>query len=141
MEYKHVNGRVLSRYAFTPPVVNSEPANAYGIDAPSSVPLDEGSNVKLRVVLDNLSQRMTCHARVDRVAKDETSGAYAVAFGQLSFSDDEFEILLRNCVDQPPITLEFGRTVRGGEEDTEPGPSGRRAKRSGASRRLPCRSV
>ena len=100
MEYKHVKGRVFSAYAFTPPVVKSDLAHAYGIEALSSVHLNRGSNVKLKIVLDHRSKRMTCHAVVDHVTTDKSSGAYAVAFGQLSLPNDEFEILLTNCVEQ-----------------------------------------
>ena len=120
MEYKHAKGRVFSRYAFTPPVVNSDLARSYGIEAPSSVPLDQGSNVKLRIVLDHLSKRMTCHAVVDHVIMDESSGTYTVAFGQLSLSDDEFELLLGNCVEKADTKIEFGKTVRHGGLDASP---------------------
>ena len=120
MKYRHVNGRVYSRYAFTPPVVNSDLASAYGIEAPSSVPLDEGSSVKVRIVLGHISKRMTCHAVVDHVAADESSGTYSVAFGKLSLSDDEFEILLNNCVEKGDLEIEFGETVRRGGVDTSP---------------------
>jgi hypothetical protein len=120
MEYRHVNGRVYSRYAFTPPVVNSDLANTHGIEAPSSVPLDQGSSVKLRIVLHHLSKRMTCHAVVDHVTEDEATGTYSVAFGQLSLSDDEFKVLLDNCVEKGDLAIEFGESVRHGGVDTSP---------------------
>jgi hypothetical protein len=100
MEYKHVKGRVASAYAFTPPAVKSDLAHAYGIEAPSTVLLDQGSNVKLKIVLDQLSKKMTCHAVVDRCTRDESSEAYAIAFGQLSLADDEFQLLVNNFVEQ-----------------------------------------
>ncbi len=120
MKYCHVNGRVYSRYAFTPPVINSGLASSYGIEAPSSVPLDQGSNVKLRIVLGHLSKRMTCHAVVDNVIAGKSPETFSVAFGQLSLSDHEFEILLNNCSEGVHGEFEFGMTVRHGGKDTSP---------------------
>ena len=99
MEYKHVKGRVVCAYAFTPPVVKTDLAHAYGIEAPSDLLLKQGSNAKLQIVLTHLSKRMTCKAVVDRVTMDKSSGAYAIAFSQLSLPNDEFELLLNNCVE------------------------------------------
>jgi hypothetical protein len=109
MEYKRAKGRVFSRYAFTPPVLNSDLARSYGIEAPSSVSLDQGSNVQLRIILDHLSKKLICHAVVDHVTTDESSGTYTIAFGQLSLANDEFEILLNNCLGQTDTKIEFGK--------------------------------
>ena len=63
---------------------------------------------------------MTCHAVVDHVTTDESSGTHAVAFGQLSLSNDEFEILLNNCAEEADTKMEFGKTVRHGGVDASP---------------------
>ena len=42
MEYKHVNGPVYCRFALTPPVINSERAYQYGIEAPSLIDIHAG---------------------------------------------------------------------------------------------------
>lgn len=115
---------MFSRYAFTPPVVNSERERSYGIETPSSVPVDQGSNVKLRIVLDLLSRRMTCQAVVDHVIINKLRGTYTVAFGQLSLSDDEFEILVGNCVEKADTKIEFGKWVRHGGLNASPIPEG-----------------
>jgi len=105
MEYKHVKGRVVCAYAFTPPVVKTDLAHAYGIEAPSDVLLEQGSNARLRIVLTHLSKRMRCKAVVDRVTMDKSSGAYAIAYSQLSLPNDEFELLLNNCVEQDDMKM------------------------------------
>jgi len=112
MEYKHVNGPVFCRYALTPPVINSELAEKFGIEAPSVVKLDEGSNVKLRIVLEDKGLRMTCHATIDWVKQDESTKEYRVGLSRLSLTDPEFRILAENFVARPDRTLELGDTVR-----------------------------
>ena len=120
MEYKHVNGPVYCRFAVTPPVINSDLADQIGIVAPcqlderagSHVGLKAGSNVKLRMLLDNRSQRITCHAKIDWVREDEWTERCNVAFSHLSLSDDEFQVMLENCVEQPGGEVEFVETVR-----------------------------
>jgi hypothetical protein len=120
MEYKPVNGPVYCRYAITPPVINSAFAHKIGILAPmemdlgagSNVQLREGSNVKLRMLLDERRLRMTCHATIDWLTRDESTGKYTVGLGQLSLSDAEFQVLLKNVADKPDDFVVFGETVR-----------------------------
>jgi hypothetical protein len=81
MEYRYVNGPVYCRYALTPPVINSDLGHKMGIVAPcemdmqagSHIKLKAGNNVKLRMVLDNRTKRMTCHAKIDWVRQDEST--------------------------------------------------------------------
>lgn len=120
MEYRHVNGPVYCRYAITPPVINSELAHQFGIEAPTVVELQEGSNVKLRLLLQGGSKRITCHAKIDWVKKDHRSGEYKAGLGQLSLTDPEFKVLLDNLVDEPEMPLRLGETVRAQDTDSEP---------------------
>jgi hypothetical protein len=112
MEYKHVNGQAYCRYAATPPIINSSLATQYGIEVLSMVNLEQGRNVKLRVVLEDRSNRMTCHAVIDYVQQDESIGQYKVGFSQLSLTDDEFRLLLQSFVDKSERVLEITETVR-----------------------------
>jgi hypothetical protein len=117
MEYKHVAGPVYCRYANTPPIVNSELANQYGIRAHSFVELDEGSNVKVSILLDERTKRMTCHAKVAWVQRDEAAaGAFderwEVGLSPLSLSDAEFQVLLGYLGDGPVSPLELRDRVR-----------------------------
>ena len=112
MEYRHVDGPVYCRYALTPPVMNSALAEKYGIEAPSAVAMDEGKNVKLRMVVENGAVRMTCHARVDWVKEDKSTGEYRVGLSCLSLADPEFRILEKNFVARSERPIELGRTVR-----------------------------
>jgi hypothetical protein len=120
MEYKSVNGPVYCRYAITPPVINSDTAREIGILAPidaalqagSNVELREGSNVKLRILLSDRSIRMTCHAVINWLTRNESTGKYTVGFGHLSLSDAEFQVLLKNVADKPDDFVVFGETVR-----------------------------
>jgi hypothetical protein len=114
MQFKHVNGPVYCRFALTPPIVNSPRAYEYGIEAPSLIDLQagsnltlkEGSNVKIRLLLDNRSKRMTCHAKIDYVIRDEARDRTRVGFSHLSLSDAEFGILIQNFTDEPIEPLE-----------------------------------
>lgn len=118
MEYKHIDGMVYSRYASSPPVINSNLAGEYGIQVPC--PLEPGqytqfkvgSNVKLRMVIDAGKTKMTCHAMIDWVDKDEQTGQCIVGFGHLSLTDDEFVVLERNFTVRSEKHLEFGDRVR-----------------------------
>jgi hypothetical protein len=120
MEYRAVNGPVYCRYAITPPVINSSKAFEVGVLAATTVdlqvggnvPLKEGSNVKLRMILDNHTKRMTCHAKIDRISKDESTGKYEVASGQLSLSDEEFQQLSKSFISQPEHPVEWTEHVR-----------------------------
>ncbi len=120
MEYKHVNGPVYCRYAFTPPVVNSELAERYGIEAPTVVPLQVGSNVKIRMILEQGKLRMTCHAKIDWVKEDKAGEVFSVGLSHLSLTDQEFKVLAKNLVDAVTRPLEFGPTVRDKGLNSEP---------------------
>jgi hypothetical protein len=128
MEYRALNGPVYCRYAVTPPIINSNTAYEVGVLAPvdvdlqagSHIELKEGTNVKLRMVLDNRTKRMTCHAKIDWMTKDESTGKYTVGFGQLSLSDDEFQVLLKNTSNKPGEYVVFGESVR--EQGAEASP-------------------
>jgi hypothetical protein len=120
MEYRHVDGPVYCRYALTPPVINSALAEKYGIEAPSAVAMDEGKNVKLRMVVENGTVRMTCHARVDWVKEDESTGEYRVGLSRLSLADPEFRILARNFVARSARPIVLGKTVRDKAAESAP---------------------
>ena len=83
MEYKNVDGVVYSRYASSPPVINSEMAWKFGIQVPCPMEpghytqFNVGSNVKLRIVIERGNMKMTCHAMIDWVEKDEDLVALA----------------------------------------------------------------
>ncbi|MGB6064442.1 MAG: hypothetical protein WBG50_06515 [Desulfomonilaceae bacterium] len=119
MEYKHVNGPVYCRFALTPPIINSPRAHQYGIEAPSLIDLQagsnlalrEGSNVKIRMLLDNRSKRMTCHAKIGYVIADQAKGITRVGFSHLSLSDVEFGMLIENFTDEPIEPLEITELV------------------------------
>lgn len=118
MEYKHIDGAVHSRVASTPPVINSDLALKYGIQVASFVEpsqftqFGEGQNVKLRLVLDGGTKRITCHAIIDWTRRDEATGQWLVGFGHLSLTDEEFRVLERNFVEKSERPLEFGVSVR-----------------------------
>jgi hypothetical protein len=120
MEYKHVNGQAYFRYAGTPPIINSPLANQYGIEVLSLMSLEEGRNVKLRIVMEDRRTRMTCHARIDYVRRDEAAYQYRVGFSHLSFSDQEFRFLLSNFVDESEKVLEIADRVRDKGVDIAP---------------------
>lgn len=113
MIYRHVDGIVYSRYALTPPVINSEIAREFGLQVPCPVQpgqfggLEPGRNVKLRLVIEKGTKKMTCHARIDWVKIDETTSRCLVGFGSLSLTDAEFQLLGKNCVEEPTKELEF----------------------------------
>ncbi len=120
MEYRPVDGPVYCRYAITPPVINSDTAHEIGVlarveedlQAGSNVELKEGSNVKLRMLLDDRTIRMTCHARIDWLTRDESSGKFTVGFGRLALSDAEFQVLSKDVADKPDDFAVFDETVR-----------------------------
>jgi hypothetical protein len=126
MKYVHVDGLVYCRFAHTPPVVNSRIASEYGIEAEVGVKAQygpifaEGKNVKLRLILENRTKRMTCHAKVDWVRDDPATGECKVGLGQLSLSDDEFRVLLDNSTEEPYARLKFTESVRHEVEETVP---------------------
>lgn len=119
MEYKHVNGPVYCRFALTPPIINSPRAYEYGIEAPSLIDLQagsnltvkEGSNVKIRMLLDNRTKRITCHAKIDYVVRDEVKSETRVGLSHLSLSDAEFRVLMENFTDEPVEPLEVTERV------------------------------
>ncbi|MBI5572317.1 MAG: hypothetical protein HY914_20405 [Desulfomonile tiedjei] len=118
MEYMHIAGHVYSRNALTPPVINSDIALKFGIQVACNVAPGQyagpnvGSNVKLRLLVDGGTRRMTCHAKVDWVREDPDAEECLVGFGSLSLTDEEFWILERNFSDRPRQPLEFGTSVR-----------------------------
>jgi hypothetical protein len=118
MEYRTIEGAVYSRSALSPPIINSDAALKYGLRVPCMMEpgqfsgFVEGGNVKLRLVVDHGTRKMTCHAKVDWIQRDERTGQMFVGFGSLSLSDDEFMILQRNFAEEPGKPLEFGYTVR-----------------------------
>ncbi len=125
MRYKYVTGPVYCRYAATPPIINSMLADEYGIEARSFVELEQGRNVKVRLLLENRTKRMTCHAKVAWVKRDETAGGafderWIVGLSPLSFSDAEFEVLLKSLVEAPECPLEVRDRVRDAEGESSP---------------------
>jgi hypothetical protein len=120
MEYKHVNGQAYFRYAGTPPIINSPLANQYGIEVLSLMSLEEGRNVKLRIVMEDRRTRMTCHARIDYVRREDAGYQYRVGFSHLSFSDQEFRFLLSNFVEESEKVLEIADRVRDKGMDIAP---------------------
>ena len=128
MEYRNVNGPVYCRFALTPPIINSPRASEYGIEAPSLIDLHagshltlkEGSNVKIRMLLDNRSKRMTCHAKIDYVVRDEVRGETKVGLGQLSLSDAEFGVLMENFTNEPVEPLEVTERVEDKGTEAKP---------------------
>lgn len=118
MEYRAIEGAVYSRSALSPPIINSDLALSYGIRVPCMMEpgqftgLSIGGNVKLRMVVDRGTRKMTCHAKVDWLEEDDRTGQTYVGFGSLSLSDEEFEILARNFTSELGRPLEFGHTVR-----------------------------
>jgi len=125
MEYKHVAGPVYCRYANTPPIVNSELADQYGIRAHSFVELDEGSNVKVSILLDERTKRMTCHAKVAWVRRDEgAAGAFderwEIGLSPLSLTDAEFQALVGYFAEGPVSPLELRDQVRNVAAESAP---------------------
>jgi len=126
MKYVHVDGLVYCRFAQTPPVVNSGIASDYGIEAEVGAKtqygpvFDEGKNVKLRLILDNRTKRMTCHGKVDWVRDNPDTGERRIGLSQLSLSDDEFRMLLDHSSEKPKARLKFTESVRHEVEETVP---------------------
>lgn len=126
MEYKHIDGSVYSRYASSPPVINSSLAWKYGVQVPCPLEpgsyshFEVGSNVKLRLVINGGKKKMTCHGMIDWVEKDEATGACMVGFGHLSLTEEEFRVLERSFSDRSEIPLVFGQTVRDKAREAEP---------------------
>jgi hypothetical protein len=125
MEYKSIPGPVFSRTALSPPVINSSLALQFGLRVPCVASpgqfsgLQEGVNVKLRMVVDRGTKKMTCHAKVDWI-KEDSPGTTFVGFGSLSLSDEEFAVLLRDFAKEPGSRLEIGERVRDKAPEVEP---------------------
>jgi len=117
MEYKHIDGQVYSRYALTPPIINSELALKYGIQIPCPVEpgpfagLVIGRYVKLRLVIEGGTKKITCHAKIDWVRTDAATNECLVGFGSLSLTNEEFAILEESFAERPARKLEFGVSV------------------------------
>jgi hypothetical protein len=125
MQYKYLNGQVFLRYAGTPPIINSKFADEYGIQAPSFVELEPGRNVKVRLVLEDRTRRMSCHAKTAWVKRDEIAGGafderWIIGLSSLSLTDQEFEVLLTNFVEEPESPLELRERLRDVEIDAVP---------------------
>jgi hypothetical protein len=125
MRYKYVTGPVFCRYAATPPIVNAKLAEEYGIEARSFVELEQQRNVKVTILLEDRTKRMTCHAKVAWVKRDETAGGafderWTVGLNNLSFTDAEFEVLLKNLVEAPECPLEVRDRVRDATGESTP---------------------
>jgi hypothetical protein len=123
MKYKYVNGPVFCRYAGTPPIINSRLAEEYGIEASSFVELEQGRNVKVRMVLENRTRKMSCHAKVAWVKRDYlAAGAFdnrwIVGLNSLSLTNAEFHVLLANFVEEPECPLELRERLRDEAADT-----------------------
>jgi len=126
MKYGRIEGPIYCRYARTAPVLNSSLASEYGLEAEMELKpefgfsVEQGRNVKLRLVLNKRSSRMTCHAKIDWVKEDPSTGECKVRFSHLSLSDDEFKVLFDNFTEQPLKDLVFGETVRKTPEEAIP---------------------
>jgi hypothetical protein len=118
MKYCTVNGPVYCRHAKTGPILNSPLALEYGVRAALPVrpqwgiQLEQGDNVKLRLVLADRSLRLTCHGKVDWVEIGDEPGECRVGFGSLSLGDEEFQALLANQAEDAAPPLEYGDSVR-----------------------------
>jgi hypothetical protein len=125
MEYKNIEGSVFSRQALSPPIINSELASEYGIQAPCLVEPGQysgpevGRSVKLRIVVNGGTKKMTCHGTIDWVRPDGT-GTYHVGFGNLSLSDEEFKILTRYFTTGSEIPVEFVPRLREKAPEADP---------------------
>ncbi|MEW6138984.1 MAG: hypothetical protein AB1733_12185 [Thermodesulfobacteriota bacterium] len=125
MDYKHIDGLVYSRYAASPPIINSTLAWKYGIQV--ACPLEPGqyshfevgSNVKLKLVVADGTKKMTCHGMIDWVEKDEATGTCMVGFGHLSLTDEEFAVLEQSFADKGREALKFGERLRDKALDAE----------------------
>ena len=101
MRYGKSAGPVYCRYASTAPVINSELAGQYGLIVEmdkhhrDARRLEAGRHVKLRMLINNRKNRLTCHGTVDWVEVDARHEVYSVGFSHLSLSP---------CV-PPPRTL------------------------------------
>ena len=98
--YKRLNGRAFLSYAFTPRAVKSDLAHLYGIRITSDVPFDQGCAVRLRMKMNQPSKEIRCKAVIDQVTKDKSSGAYIIALSRLSLTNEEFELVLNNCIEE-----------------------------------------
>ncbi len=118
MEYKSIDGPVYSRHAMSPPIINSGLATQYGIKAPCVVEpgqfagIEVGGNVKLRLLVDSGTRKITCHGSIDWIKTDEATGKSYIGFGSLSLSDEEFRILERNFVEETSEGVEFVPRLR-----------------------------
>ncbi len=131
MEYLHLNGPVYSRFAKTPPIINSRMAHRYGIEVLTNTKsqygpvFETGKHLKLRMVLDNRSTRLTCHGTIDEVTVIRATGEYKLGISHLSLTDKEFDLLLQNRDNGPLQSLLFVSSVRreteaATEDDTPP---------------------
>jgi hypothetical protein len=126
MEYKYLDGHVYCRPASTPPVINSAFAIRYGIRVPCPADpgqfsgFEIGNNVKLRLVVQGGSKKMTCHAKIDLIQRDEATDKWLIGFGQLSLTDEEFQVLEPSFVEKTDKLLEYAVSVREKAREAEP---------------------
>lgn len=118
MDYKSINGTVYSRFADSPPIINTELAWKYGIQVPCAVEpshysgFSVGRNMKLRLVFAKGKKKMTCHAQIDWIEKDQETGQCMVGFGHLSLTEAEFRVLENYFTDRPETPLEISESIR-----------------------------
>ncbi len=118
MDYRSINGTVYSRYASSPPVINSELALKCGIRVPCNIEpghysgFTEGRSMKLRMVFADGKKKMTCHGQIDWVEMDQETGQCMVGFGHLSLTEEEFRVLEHYFTDTAAAPLEFAQSVR-----------------------------
>jgi hypothetical protein len=79
-----------------------------------------GKNVKLRLVVAGGDKKITCHAKIDWVTKDESTDEYYVGFGNLSLTDEEFQVLQSSFIEDKGKVLEFGVRVRDRAREAKP---------------------
>jgi hypothetical protein len=125
MLYMNVDGQVYCRYALTPPIINSPKAAEYGIKVPwlgqpgqFSGP-EVGRNIKLRLVVDNGTKKMTCHGKIAWFEPEPQTGQMFMGLDHLSLTDVEFAVLQRNLVEESKEPVEFGVRVRDKGPDAE----------------------
>ncbi len=114
MKYGQLEGPIYCRYAHTVPVINSELAAEFGLEAYiRGVKLAPGRNVKLRLFVNGGTKRMTCHAKIDWVEEEGGGGGcHKMGLSHLSLSDEEFHVLLDNFAARPSQAVEFSESVR-----------------------------
>jgi hypothetical protein len=126
MDYMSIDGTVYSRFAASPPVINSDLSWKYGLRVPCNIEpghytgFNAGSNVKLRLVFADGKKKITCHGQIDWIEEEKDTGQLIVGFGHLSLTEEEFRLLEDYFTDEPEKVLEFSETVRDKAPEAEP---------------------